>query len=121
MANSPLSGFQDGHTKMRNLPWSSAEKAIARKAFDLALRRELESVIWETKQMAIQIEKPSDLWELEGYLTQRRKEIDRKYDYRYSMLLLVFGILVREGRISAEMLNGLAEDKLEHIRSYAKL
>ena len=26
---------------------------------------------------------PADLWDLEHYLTQRRKEIDRKYDYEY--------------------------------------
>jgi len=25
------------------------------------------------------------------YLTQRRRETDRKYDYRYSQLTLVFG------------------------------
>ena len=34
--------------------------------------------------MASQIQQSSDLWDLEHYLTQRRKEIDRKYDYRYS-------------------------------------
>jgi len=36
--------------------------------------------------MANEIKKSSDLWNLEHYLTQRRKEIDRKYDYRYSQL-----------------------------------
>ncbi len=78
-------------TDMRNLKWSAAEKAIARKGFDLALRRELEVVIREAKDRAAGIEQPSDLWELESYLTHRRKEIDRKYDYRYSILPLVFG------------------------------
>ena len=37
--------------------------------------------------------KPPDLWNLEHYLTQRRKEIDRKYDHGYSQLDLVFGRL----------------------------
>ena len=32
--------------------------------------------------MASQIQHSSDLWDLEHYLTERRKEIDRKYDYR---------------------------------------
>jgi hypothetical protein len=32
------------------------------------------------------------------YLTQSRKEIDRKYDYRYCVLTEVFWKLVREGR-----------------------
>jgi hypothetical protein len=39
------------------------------------------------------IEQPSDLGDLEGYLTQRRKKINRKYDYRYSVLTLIFGKL----------------------------
>jgi hypothetical protein len=44
--------------------------------------------------MAGQIQQPSDLWDLESYLTQYRKEIDRKYDYRYSRLTHVFGKLL---------------------------
>jgi len=36
------------------------------------------------------------MWDLEHHLTERRKEIDRKYDYRYSQLDLVFGRLLRE-------------------------
>jgi len=57
---------------------------------------------------------------LEHYLTQRRKEIDRKYDYRYSELTHVFGRLLRESRLSEEELRGLREDKLKAIRSFAK-
>lgn len=44
--------------------WSRSEKAIARKAFDAALKRELHEVIQETKKMASQIKEPSDLWDL---------------------------------------------------------
>src|SRR5215471_16137883 len=81
----------------QNVPaWSKSEKAIAHKAFDTALERELQEVIQEAKQKAGQIKEPADLWDLEHYLTQRRKEIDRKYDYRYSQLDLVFGTLLRE-------------------------
>ena len=61
--------------------WSRSEKALARKAFDAALGRELHEVIQEAKKMASQIQQSSDLWDLEHYLTQRRKEIDHKYDY----------------------------------------
>jgi hypothetical protein len=112
---------QDSHSKMRDMRWSHAEKTIARKAFNQALDREFEVVIRQAKQMAERIEQPSDLWELEDYLTHSRKKIDRRYDYRYSVLPLVFGNLVREGRLSEEELHGLAEDKLAHIRSYAEL
>ena len=100
--------------------WSKSEKAIARTAFDAALGRELQEVIQEAKRMANRIQKSSDLWELDHYLTERRKEIDRKYDYRYSQLTHVFGRLLYENRLSEEDLRGLREDKLKSIRSLAK-
>ena len=100
--------------------WSKSEKAIARTAFDAALTRELEDVMQKAKQMANQIKDPEELWELERYLTERRKEIGRKYDYRYSQLDLVFGRLLREKWIDEKELCGLREDKLRAIRSYAK-
>ena len=100
--------------------WSKSEKAIARTAFDAALGRELQEVIQEAKRMANGIQKSSDLWDLEHYLTERRKEIDRKYDYRYSQLTHVFGRLLYENRLTEEDLRGLREDKLESIRSLAK-
>src|ERR1022692_446268 len=95
--------------------WSRSEKALARKAFDAALGRELQEIIQEAKKMASQIQQPSDLWDLEHYLTQRRKEIDRKYDYRYSQLTHVFGKLLYEKRLREEELRGLREDKLNSI------
>ena len=57
---------------------------------------------------------------MEHYLTERRKEIDRKYDYRGSRLTDVFGRLLYENRLSEEELRGLREDKLKSIRSFAK-
>jgi hypothetical protein len=100
--------------------WSKSEKTIARTAFDAALGRELHEVIQIAKQMANEIQQSSDLWDLEHYLTERRKEIDRKYDYRYSRLTQVFGRLLHEGRLREEELRGLREDKLKPIRSFAK-
>jgi hypothetical protein len=101
--------------------WSKSEKAIARTAFDAALKRELQDVMHRTKQMANQIKEPADVWELEHYLTERRKEIDRTYDYRYSQLRHVFGRLLYEGRVSEGELRGLSDDKLKSIRSLAEL
>jgi hypothetical protein len=105
----------------RNEPiWSRSEKAIARKAFDAALAQELHQVIQETKRMANEIKQSSDLWDLELHLTQRRKEIDRKYDFRGSRLTDVLGRLLYEGRVDQEQLHGLRDDKLKSIRSHAK-
>ena len=65
----------------------------------------------ETKRRATQIKEPGDLWELERYLTQRRKEIDGKYDFRSSRLTRVFGRLLFERRLTDGELRGLSEDK----------
>ena len=104
--NSP-SANPDKYPYQNELTWSKSEKTIARKAFDAALGRELHDVIQKTKQMANGIQQSSDLWDLEKYLTQRRKEIDRKYTYRHSELTQVFGRLLHEGRVSEEELPGL--------------
>jgi hypothetical protein len=114
------SATQDSYPYQNEPIWSRSEKAVARTAFDAALKRELHDVMQETKRMANQVNEPADLWDLEHYLTQRRKEIDRKYDYRYSQLTHVFGRLLHESRLSEQELRGLREDKLESIRSFAK-
>jgi hypothetical protein len=121
MASLPSPESRDVQEMVRDLKWSHTEKQIARKAFELALDREFRSVIRRAKDMAGQIEQPTDLWDLEHYLTESRKRIDRTYDYRYSVLTDVFGRLVREGRLSEDELQGLGEDKLQSIRSYARL
>jgi Photoprotection regulator fluorescence recovery protein len=105
---------------MAHLIWSQTEKAIARKVFESALRQELEAVIRETKEMAAKIKQVSEVWDLEEYLTQRRKEIDLEYDYRYSVLPEVFGNLIRKGRVREEDLRGLRADKLDYIQAHAK-
>jgi Photoprotection regulator fluorescence recovery protein len=114
------SATQDSYPYRNEPIWSRSEKVIARTAFDAALGRELHEVIQQAKEMASQIQQSSDLWHLEHYPTQRRKEIDRKYDYRYSQLTHVFGRLLHEGRLGEDELRGLREDKLKLIRSFAK-
>ena len=46
---------------------------------------------------------------------------ESKYDFRYSVLPLVFANLLRDGRISEGELHGLGEDKLEVTRLAASL
>ena len=108
------------YSTMRDLHWSAKEKMIARRAFDHALQRELEVTIREAKQMAEEIKRPEELWELERHLTGRRKEIDAKYEYKYTVLLLLLGDLVREGRIDMNELEGLGEDKLHCVRDHLR-
>ena len=120
MASLPRPEVPNTYTTIRNQKWSSAEKAIARKAFDRALHQDLDAIIRQAKKMAARIEQPSDLWELERYLTERRKEIDRQYDYRYSVLIFVFAELIQKGRLREQDLQGLSEEKLRHIHQMAQ-
>jgi hypothetical protein len=120
MQNLPASSTPDRFSYLDNrAKWSPSEKSVARKIFDGALQRELDEVMQEVKRRAEGIKSPSDVWKLEDYLTQMRKEIDRKYDYRYSELVIVFGQLLHQGRISEKDLAGLAEDKVVLIRRLA--
>jgi len=102
-----------------NARWSNAERKIARRAFEHALKQELQEVVQKVKEMAREIKGSSELWELEDYLTQRRKEINRKYEYRGAKLRFVLGTLLHEGRLTEEHLMGFGEDKLKEFRSYA--
>ena len=70
--------------------------------------------------MAERIEQPDELWELERHLTQRQKEIDAKYEFKYSSVLLLLAQLVRESRISLDELHGLSEDKLNCVRDHSR-
>ncbi|HET6178959.1 MAG TPA: hypothetical protein VFE61_18665 [Candidatus Sulfotelmatobacter sp.] len=110
-----ISSIDQQFIALQGPKWTGAEKAIARRAFDRALQQELQAVMRKAKSMAAKIEQPSDLWELEHYLTESRREIDRQYDYRYSMLPIVFANLIRKGRLRVEDLHGLKDDKLKYI------
>ena len=117
----PFPARQTTDSIQGQLTWSQSERAIARKAFDRALNQELQEVIQQAKKMAAGVKEPSELWELESYLTRRRKEINYKYEYRAARLAFVFGTLLHEGRVTEEDLRGLGEDKLKAIRSHAEL
>ena len=61
------------------------------------------------------------MWPIQEHLERKQREIDRKYDYRYSQLLFVFGQLIRQGRVQEAQLAGLSEEKLGYIRCSASL
>jgi hypothetical protein len=103
---------------MRDVRWSPEEKALARRVFEGALKQELDQTIRDAKARTAKLKEPSELWELERWLTKRRNDIDRKYDYRYSVLPQVFSVLIREGRVSLDELRELSVDKIEFIRGF---
>jgi len=106
---------------IHSLKWSDTERKIARSVFDAALQRELAETVLAFKALAADAGTAQQMWEVEEFLGRRRREIDSKYDYRYSQLIVVFAQLLREQRISAEDLRGLSDEKQRHIRSIAAL
>lgn len=101
--------------------WSGSEKHIAHRVFEAALQRELGEIMAEFKRLASSAKEPDDMWSVEQFLATARREVDSKYDYRYSQLEYVFGRLLREGRVAESDLQGLSEDKLSTIRRVASL
>lgn len=104
---------------MRDLKWSEAEKKIARRAFEAAMRREYSALMENLKRRAVQAENPEDIWAIHDYLTEHRRDIDGKYDYRYSQLVIVFGRLLKEKWLYENDIEGLGEEKLQAIRHIA--
>jgi hypothetical protein len=106
---------------VHDLRWSPSEKKVARSAFEAALESALANVMAEFKRRAEAATTPSEMWEIEIYLRQQRREIDEAFDYRYSQLPMVFARLIHAGHLDASRLSGLSEEKLEVIRSCLSL
>lgn len=104
-----------------NQTWSRGEKAIARRAYEQAYSRELAALAEEIRRRAKRITEPHHIWALHDFLTRKRKKIDQKYDYRYSQLVCVFAVPIRDGWLSEDELAGLDEDKLARIRALVEL
>lgn len=106
---------------MHDFKWTDSERKAARLVFDAALERELAAVLSVLKEMAWAASTPEEMWKIEEYLGRQRREIDAKYDFRYSQLIHVFGRLLRERRIEEEELLPLSPDKRACIVQIASL
>jgi Photoprotection regulator fluorescence recovery protein len=106
---------------MEELRWTQAEKKIARKAFEAALERECRAIRARVVRMLEKQDDPRQIWRVHNYLSEERRDFDRKYDYRYSRLVSVFGVLLREGWLTEPDLTGLAQEKAERIKTIARL
>ena len=104
-----------------NLKWSPSEKKIVRRVYDTALESELAEIMADFKARAAAVASSDAMWDLEGYLHRKGREIEDKYDYRYSQLIFLFARLLREGRIREDQLHGLSEEKLSYIRRIVSL
>lgn len=105
---------------IRDLKWSDAEKKAARMAFKTAYERECRTIGVKVRKMMVDDSDPHCLWRIHDYLSKQRRATDRKYDYRYSVLIDVFGRLLSEGWLSRDDLCGLSQDKINRITESAK-
>lgn len=108
-------------TTVNDIKWSETEKRIARKAFEIAYERECTDLARKVRAKAEKITEPDDIWRLHDFLTRKKKEIDKKYDYRYSVLILIFARLIKEGWLDFDDLKGLAEEKIAKISTIVNL
>ena len=84
----------------RELHWSHKEKGVARAAFDSALARENTSIRREVENMLQRSSGPGAVWDILEFLRTKQREMEWKYDYRYSVLVGVFTRLLAEGWIT---------------------
>lgn len=104
-----------------NAEWSKTEQNVARTAFDIAYKREINALVKDVHDRAATIVDVDDIWRLHDFLSARRHEIDGKYDYRYSVIIFVFARLVKEGWLHLHELEGLDADKLTKVSALSRM
>ena len=99
--------------------WFGEEDRAAR--VETATKSALQAIIAEFKVKCAAVATAADMWAVEDYLRKQRRECEELFDYRYSVLPLVFARFIREGHLEEGQLAGLAEEKLEFIRRVLSL
>lgn len=102
---------------MVDLRWSPGEKKIARAAFDAALFRERAAIRRQVEAMLAASADSAEIWRIRDYLNEQARGVDRKYDFRYSVLIGVFAQLMAEGWLTFDELAGLGDEKLKLLRA----
>ena len=106
---------------MRYFDWSNTEKILARQAYDRAYERECTKIKEKVHGMLSRTEDPKEIWKIDDYLRKNRRDMDSKYDYRYSILIVVFGKLMKEGLILDSDIDKLSKDKIDAIKRIASI
>ena len=104
---------------MFDLKWSPDEKKVAHAAFEAALSRERASIRRDIEAMLRDPNDGAEIWEIRDFLNGKARELDQKYDFRYSVLIGVFARLLAEGWVTLDDLEGLDMTKQELIREHS--
>ena len=106
---------------MKYFDWSNSEKILARQAYDRAYERECTKILEKVHGMLSSMEDPKEIWKIYDYLRKNRRDMDSKYDYRYLILTIVLGKLMREGLILDSDIEKLSQDKIDAIKRIASI
>lgn len=101
--------------------WSNREKQVCRAVFERASIAEAAELLAGFKARIAVIDDLADLWAIQAEIRESERDFQRKYDFRYSQMIYVFGRLVKEGRVGLEELEGLNEEKLSLIKRFASM
>jgi len=101
--------------QVMNSEWTITEEDIAKRAFDIAYKREIESLIDSVRHKVTSLAEIDDMWRLHDFLSVKRHEIDGRYDFRLPMLIFVFADLVKDGWLNLNELEGLNAAKIAKI------
>jgi len=107
--------------EMQRSVWSPAEKKVARAAFQAAWARECGAVRRQVEAMLEHSSDPTEIWRVHDYLSRKRREVDEKYDYRYSVLTSVLGRLLAEGWVVEADITALDPEKTAQIKRIASM
>jgi hypothetical protein len=108
-------------SETNEIKWSEVEKQVAQQAFQAAYERETVALIQQIRDSAGVVAKLEDIWQLHDFLSARRHELDGKYDYDYSSLILVFARLIQDGWLNIGELQGLEADKLSKVAALSRM
>ena len=67
------------------------------------------------------MEDPKEIWKIYDYLKKKRRDMDSKYDYRYLILIIVLGKLMKEGLILDSDIDKLSQDKIDAIKRVSSI
>lgn len=98
---------------IKTVTWSKSDKESARYLFELGKKRDYQKLILSIRNFSLEMDE--NIWDLKEFLDAKAKEFDAKYDYRYSMLPILFACYIEEGLLSINDLESFSTQIKNHI------
>ena len=95
--------------------WTKAEKELARELFQTIRKREFEKLTLDIQNKSSIIENENDIWNLREFLNEKEKEMDSKYDFRYSVLIDQFIFFINDSLLSLDEISSFSKEKKDKI------